>query len=61
MRIGGLPMCIRRMLVRLGRVFMSGLVVVLPMLFRSGAMGFRGVFVVCRGFRMSFLGHWQFS
>ena len=40
---------------------MSGLVVVLPMLFRSGAMGFRGVFVVCRGFRMSFLGHWQFS
>jgi hypothetical protein len=58
MRIIGLLMRIRRVLVGLGRMLMDGLVIVLPMMFRSGAMGLCRVFVVLCSFRMGFLGHY---
>ena len=61
MRLVGMTMRIRRVLLGLGRMLMTGLVVVLPMMFGGGAMRFRGAFVVLGGFRVGFLRHVKFS
>lgn len=48
---------LRRMLVRLGRVLMSGGLVALAMVFRRRTMRFCGVLVMLGCFRMGGLGH----